>query len=394
MLETTLHPPAIKTKKILVALSGGVDSSVAVYLLADAGYSVGGATMKFHINHTIDKTQDENIAAASAICDKLGIPHYVFDFTDEFKKEVLDYFVGSYENAETPNPCFICNRMIKFGAFLRAAERLGFDAVATGHYAKVQYDANLARYRLFASHYAEKDQSYFLSGLKQTQLAKIIFPLQDLTKPEVKKIAAEKNIAAATQKESQDICFVEDGDYTKVIEAFSTKTMEPGNFYTCDGQVVGKHKGIFRYTIGQRRGLHVSLGNPVYVLEKNLATNAIIVAERDALYCTDLIAGDLNFIAGEFIEMLKANDLVLTAKTRYRSTPKKCRVEKLSPECFETSDSNVLKKSAQLAVHFLEKDFAVAIGQVLVLYNGDEVIASGIIRSTTTEHAAVYKVKN
>lgn len=375
----------MKEKKILVALSGGVDSSVAVHLLADAGYEVGGATMKFHISTTVDKTQEENVTAAREICEMLGVPHYVFDFTDTFKKNVLDYFVQSYENAETPNPCYVCNRTVKFGAFLEAAERLGYPFVATGHYAKVQYDANLSRYRLFASGDTGKDQSYFLSGLNQTQLSKIIFPLRDLTKPEVKKIAAEKKLAVAKKKESQDICFVENSDYAKVIELFSTKKMEPGNFYTSDGKIVGTHRGIFRYTIGQRRGLHVSLGDPVYVLEKNKNTNSIIVAKREALYCKRLRASNLNIIAGEILEKLKTADLALTAKTRYRSTAKKCVVEKIAPEFFENSGSIVLKKDAVLTVHFLEKDFAVAIGQVLVLYDGDEVLASGIICETLTE---------
>lgn len=369
-------------KKVLVALSGGVDSAVAVELLAEQGYELAGATMVFRLDEALDAIQAENVRAAREICERLGITHYVFDLTEEFRAEVLAYFVKAYEEGKTPNPCFVCNRKIKFGVFLEKAQSLGFDFVASGHYAKVFYDKELGRFRLFAGDDDEKDQSYFLAGLNQEQLSRIIFPLQNLKKREVKKIAAEKNLKTATQKESQDICFVPSGDYTKVIEKFSTKKVEPGDFFTKDGKLVGRHKGIIHYTIGQRRGLNVSLGEPIYVLEKNANTGAVILAKREELYCERLVATNINFIASEILKKLKTESLELQVKTRYRTKPKKCNVQKMDKSCFENYAENKLSSSAVLALQFLEKDFAVAPGQALVLYVGKEVVAGGIISDT------------
>ncbi|MEL3908436.1 MAG: tRNA 2-thiouridine(34) synthase MnmA [Treponemataceae bacterium] len=372
----------MKTKKVLVALSGGVDSAVAVELLAERGYELAGATMVFRVSETLDAIQAENLQAAQKICERLGIVHYVFDVTKEFRSTVLDYFVKAYEEGLTPNPCFVCNRKIKFGIFLEKAKELGFDFVATGHYAKVFYDEALERFRLFAGKDDKKDQSYFLAGLNQKQLSQIIFPLQDLTKQEVKKIAKSKGIKTATQKESQDICFVPSGDYTKLIEKFSTKKIAQGDFFTRDGKLVGQHKGIIHYTIGQRRGLNVSLGKPVYVLEKNAKTGKIILGKREELYCESLLATDINFIATEVLQKLKNANLELSAKTRYRTRAKKCIIGKIDKSYFENYFTNELKTSAVLTLRFLEKDFAVAPGQALVLYDGDEIVASGIIVKT------------
>lgn len=366
-------------KKVLLALSGGVDSSVAALLLKKAGYDVTAATMKFHVNDAVDAAQAESIQYARDVCEALGIEHLVFDFTEVFRKNVIEYFVGSYENAETPNPCFICNKKIKFGAFLEKALSLGFDAVATGHYAKIVYDTNARRYSLLAQADNPKDQSYFLAYLNQAQLSKIIFPLADLTKPEVKKIARDNNLKTAVRKESQDICFVEDGNYAQIVESFSHKSFPPGEFLSRDGKRLGMHRGIHRYTIGQRRGLHIATGEAVYVLEKRLAQNKIIVAERSELYCKSLSAKHINFIATELLEQLRHGDVELHGKTRYRSTVKKCLVKKIDEIFFTCFSPPALSDSATLHVEFLEPDFAVAAGQALVLYRNDEVLASGII---------------
>lgn len=372
-------------KKILVGLSGGVDSSVAISLLREK-YEVAGATMTFHVNDETDAAQAENVRYAREICESLGVPHYVFDVTAEFKKNVIDYFVHSYEVAETPNPCFICNQKIKFGVFWEKARALGFDHIATGHYAKVQYDQTAGRYKLLADEKNPKDQSYFLASLNQEQLSQVIFPLADLTKPEVKKIAGARGLKTVFRKESQDICFVQDGDYAKIIEAFSHAKMNEGNFLAATGEVVGTHQGLFRYTIGQRRGLHLSLGVPMYVLEKRLASNEIVVAPRDALSCKGLFARELNFLSPDLLAKLKTDDVELAAKTRYRTKAKKCVAQKLDKAFFENAANGTknarLKKAALLRLDFMEPDFAVAPGQALVLYCGNEVAASGIIDSS------------
>lgn len=378
---------ATKPKKVLLALSGGVDSSVSALLLKKAGYEVSAATMSFAVNEAVKRAEAENIKYAQEVCRKLNIEYLLFDFSDEFRKNVLTYFVESYENAETPNPCFICNKKIKFGAFLDKALALGFDMIATGHYAKIEYDEKLQRYKLVANVDNPKDQSYFLAYLCQEQLSKIIFPLSDLTKPEVKKIAKEAGLKTAVRKESQDICFVQDGNYAKIIESFSKKSFLPGNFLSTDGRLLGTHKGIYCYTIGQRRGLNLALGEAVYVLEKRLKTNEIIVAQKDALYCERLVAKKLNFIATELLERLKQGDVELLCKTRYRSALKKCRVKKIDAIFFADFEKSILLDTAELHVEFLEKDFAVAIGQALVLYCSNEVVASGIICKSFTVFA-------
>lgn len=366
--------------KVLVGLSGGVDSSVAAALLSDAGYDVTGCTMIFHVNDQTDTVQKENVKVAQEICSALHIPHLVFDFTEQFKTQVIDYFVQAYENAETPNPCFMCNKRIKFGAFLTEALNAGFDRVATGHYAKLVYDKAEDRYRLFSNRDAIKDQSYFLAYLNQAQLSKIIFPLQDLTKAEVKKIAEEKKLKTVLRKESQDICFVPDNDYAAIIKQFSKTPIVSGNFITADGKIIGTHRGIIHYTIGQRRGLHISTGEPMYVLSKDSKTNSITVAPRDMLNTTQLCAENINFISKKLFTELQESSVAARCKTRYRTKSKKCIMEKI--------DKSINAEDVRLSVQLLEPDFAVARGQALVIYNEGEpaeVLASGIIRDVKFE---------
>ena len=368
-------------KKIAVGLSGGIDSSVAASLLQEQGYEVTGVTMRFHVTDVVDVAQQENIQSASEVAKALNIDYRIIDFTEQFRRIVIDYFVKGYERGETPNPCFICNRYIKFGALWEACKDLGFEAIATGHYACIRYNEQKQRYQLLANPDISKDQSYFLAGLSQTQLSHIVFPLEKYTKEQVKVIAAQKKLPTVSRKESQDICFVPDGEYPKVIEQFAQQRFLPGHFLSTDGAILGQHKGLHYYTIGQRRGLHISTGEPVYVCAKHANTNAIVVGERNALYCAHFFVRELNIVASELLETLQEHDVQISVKTRYRTQAKRCIVHALLPSDYEVPNGKDVRLTpeALFRVTLLEKDFAVAQGQVAVFYGAGEVLASGII---------------
>ncbi|QEK07640.1 tRNA 2-thiouridine(34) synthase MnmA [Treponema phagedenis] len=348
--------------KILVGLSGGVDSAVAAKLLLEQGHEVSGVTMQMisPVGEII-KSQEQDIADARAIANTLGIDFFTLDLRSAFREEIMNYFAETYKQGLTPNPCFICNKKMKFGRLLDAALERGFDAIATGHYAQIMRDLKTGRYLLLQGSDSKKDQSYFLALLNQFQLAHIMFPLGNYTKPEVRKIAEKAGLISAHRPDSQDICFVPNGDYAKIVEALLPETFTEGNFLDTKGKIIGKHRGLHHYTIGQRRGLALAFGEPVYVVSKDAKTNTVCVGSSENLFASALVAENVNFIAVEKL----TEPIVCTVKTRYRQNEIPARLIPI------TEDS--------LRVEFLQPERAVAAGQALVCYKDGAVFAGGII---------------
>lgn len=339
--------------KALIGMSGGVDSSVAVHLMMRAGFDCIGGTMLLH-DSTPDAAQD-----AEAVAARLGIPFYVFDLSERFRKAVMDDFVGCYERGLTPNPCIVCNRYLKFGAFLDIAREMGCDCVVTGHYAKIEEENG--RFLLKKAADEAKDQTYFLYTLTQEQLAHTRFPLGELTKAEARAIAEEQGFINAKKRDSQDICFVPDGDYMAFMERYTGKTYENGNYLDLSGKVVGRHKGAVAFTLGQRKGLGLAMGAPVYVCDKDMAANTVTVGPNEALFHASLRAADWNWIA---IEGLKEPIRVM-AKARSRMIEQPATVY---PE-----------EGGFARVEFDEPQRAITPGQAVVLYDGDTVVGGGTI---------------
>lgn len=356
-------------EKVMVAMSGGVDSSVAVALLQQQGYNVCGATLRLFDNDDIgvnDRTRSccslDDVADARSVAYKLNIDHYVFNFSELFKKEVINRFAESYEKGETPNPCIDCNRYIKFTKMIERARILDCDYIATGHYVKREYDSASGRYLLKRADDDTKDQTYVLYALTQDQLAKTLFPLGDLKKTEVRALAESRNLINARKPDSQDICFVKDGDYAGFLENVMGIHSPEGDFVYKDGTVLGRHKGIIHYTIGQRKGLGISYKHPIFVLDKNSETKVVTLGENEDLYTDRLLADDVNLIA---IDKLTAS-MKVTAKARYSQKEAEAIVHPLD-------DNKVM-------VEFKEKQRAVTKGQAVVFYDNDIVIGGGTIR--------------
>lgn len=352
--------------RVLVGMSGGVDSSVAVYMLLKDGYDVTGCNCRFFEGGDVfikEKTccSLEDSQDARSVAYKLGIPFYVFNFKDAFKKNVIDRFISSYEHGETPNPCIDCNKYLKFDKMLRRAQELEMDYIATGHYAVREFDKESGRYLLKKGADESKDQSYVLYGLTQNQLAHTLFPLGGFKKSEIRAIAEENGFINAKKHDSQDICFVPDGDYAAFIEKSLGKTFEHGNFVGTDGKVLGTHKGIIRYTVGQRRGLGLALPAPLYVKEKNTEKNEVVLSPNEELFTKELYARDINLIAFEKI----ASPIRVKAKVRYKHAEQWAVAE-------QTDDN-------RLHIVFDEPQRAVSKGQAVVLYDGDVVIGGGTI---------------
>ena len=354
-------------KKALVAMSGGVDSSVVAYLTTKMGYEAMGITLRLYDNDDVEENQEmacctsDNIRDARDVCDKLNIPYYVYNFKDSFDENVIKRFINAYENGSTPNPCVDCNRYIKFEKLINRAEELDYDYVITGHYATVEYDKSSGRFLLKKAKDISKDQSYVLYSLTQRQLSRTVLPLGDYTKEKVRKIADELGFVNAKKQDSQDICFVPNGDYAEFIERYTGKTYPCGDFVDKSGNILGKHKGIIRYTVGQRKGLGLALPKPMYVKEKLLAENKVVLCYNDELFSKELYATDINLISCEKIE----KQMRVKARVRYNQVEKSATVEQL--------DDNTLH------IVFDEPQRAISKGQAVVMYDGDYVVGGGTI---------------
>ncbi len=337
--------------KALIAMSGGVDSSVAAYLAIKQGFECIGATMKLLDGH------DKNIADAKSICEKLGIPFYSFDMRKEFKNCIIDDFVTSFEKGETPNPCVLCNKKFKFGALWQKAKELDCDTIVTGHYAKICTSDGVAT--LQKGDNKAKDQSYFLYSLPRDILSHIYFPLGAYSKDEIREIAESLGFITAKKKDSQDICFVPDGDYASVIKNYTGKNYPKGNFVDINGNKIGEHGGIIHYTIGQRKGLGVAFGKPMYVYRKNSTTNEVTLCDNAELFADTLTAKNINWLVVPTTDSFRCK-----ARIRYRH---------------EEQPATVTVSGDTVSVKFDTPQRAVTPGQSIVLYDGNKVLGGGII---------------
>ncbi len=351
--------------RAIIAMSGGVDSSVAAFLMKQQGYDIIGVTLKLHNDYDNADEQSccsqQDIIDAKAVCDKLGIEHRVVDFEDNFKEFVIDRFVESYINGGTPNPCIDCNRFIKFSKMLEILDAEGFDYVVTGHYARIAFDEQSDRYVLKKGLDESKDQSYVLYSLDQHALSHLKLPLGELSKSQVRDIAEQNDFINATKKDSQDICFVKDGKYADFITQYTGQSFPDGDFVDLSGKVLGTHKGIIRYTIGQRKGLNLSLPQPMYVCQKDTDTNTVTLCLDDELYTTELLADDMNYIS---IKELK-EPMRLSAKIRYKHTQ--------APATLYPLDDGRVK------LVFDEPQRAITKGQAVVMYIDNTIVCGGTI---------------
>ena len=354
-------------KKALIAMSGGVDSSVAAYLTQQAGFDCIGVTMRLYDNLPDEGCDSrtccslEDVEDARSVARRLGMPFYAFNFKADFREKVIEKFIHCYECGLTPNPCIECNRHLKFDHLLRRGMELGCDCVVTGHYAQIMQDAQTGRYILYKAADKSKDQSYVLYSLTQQQLSHTLFPLGGLTKNEARTIAEEQGFINARKHDSQDICFVPDGDYVAFMERYTGKDYPAGNFLDLNGNVVGQHQGAVRYTLGQRKGLGLAMGAPVYVCAKDMEQNTVTVGPNEALYATSLLANDWNWFP--FPELTAP--LHVSAKARYNQPPQPATVY---PEAGGTA-----------RVVFDTPQRALTPGQAVVLYDGDMVVGGGTI---------------
>ncbi len=335
-------------------MSGGVDSSVAAFLIKNGGDECAGAIMRL-----LAQSAEED--AARSVAERLGIPFHVFPLECEFRENVIKPFIDAYRAGLTPNPCVDCNRSMKFGKFLELARGLGMSHIATGHYAVVERDAASGRWLLRRGADLKKDQSYVLWTLTQEQLSRTLLPLGSLSKEEAREIAEAQGFSNAHKKESQDICFVPDGDYAAFIRETTGRADEPGKFVDESGRVIGGHKGLIHYTIGQRRGLGLSLREPLYVRAKNAADNTVALCPESGLYSKTLTASRANFIAVGKLD----RPMRLRAKIRYRAAEQPATVEQLAED--------------KLRIEFDEPQRAITPGQSVVLYDGDYVVGGGVI---------------
>lgn len=354
-------------RRALIAMSGGVDSSVAAYLTLLEGFECMGATMRLFNNEVLEEGQEssccslDDVEDARSVAYRLGMNHYVFNFTDQFREKVMDKFVYCYECGATPNPCIDCNRYLKFEQLLQRGLTLGCDAVVTGHYARIHQDERTGRWLLSKAVDKAKDQTYFLYSLTQEQLAHTRFPLGELTKEQVREIAEAQGFLNARKRDSQDICFVPDGDYLAFMKRYTGKEYPAGQFLNLRGEVVGEHQGAVGYTLGQRKGLGLAMGEPVYVCAKDMEKNTVTVGPNECLFHSTLRAKDWNWFP--FAQLNEPLRVLAKARSRQMERP-----ATVYPE-----------ENGYARVVFDEPQRAITPGQAVVLYVDDQVIGGGTI---------------
>ncbi len=353
-------------KKVVVAMSGGVDSSVAAYLLKEQGYDIIGVTMQIWQDE--EHEQIENNAGccglsavddARRVANQLDIPYYVMNFKQEFKRDVIEYFVNEYQKARTPNPCIACNRYVKWEALLNKALQIGAEYIATGHYAKIIKHSETNRYVLKTT--KQKDQTYALYNLTQQQLAHTLMPVSEYTKDEIREIAKKIGLPVADKPDSQEICFIPDNNYAKFIEETTGCEFKQGDFVDINGNILGRHKGIIHYTIGQRKNLGIALGKPIFVVAIDVEKNQVVLGDNKDVFQNALYADNLNFMMFENLEGEKK----FNAKIRYSHTPAPCTIR--------------MKDKKILECVFDEPQRAITPGQAIVFYDGDYVVGGGTI---------------
>ena len=355
------------SNKALIAMSGGVDSSAAAYLMKEKGYHCIGATMKLFQNEDIGLSKEhsccsiDDVEDARRVASALDMPFYVLNFSENFKEKVVDKFVSCYENGMTPNPCIECNRHLKFDHLYNKARELGYEYVVTGHYAGISFNESTGRYQLHKAKDSSKDQSYVLYSMTQEQLSHTLFPLWDMNKEQVRELAEANSFINANKHDSQDICFVINGKYADFIEQYTGKNYPEGDFVDMEGNVLGRHKGIIRYTIGQRRGLGLSLKQSMYVVKVDPISNTVVLGYNEDLFTTTLQANNINLIS---IPEIKG-ELRCKARPRYNAREAWATVTQL--------DSDTIQ------VVFDEPQRAITKGQAVVLYDEDLVIGGGTI---------------
>ncbi len=356
------------SKKVVVGMSGGVDSSVAAWLLKEQGYDVIGVTMQIWQDEDTEVQEAEGgCCGLSAVDDArrvamdLGIPYYVMNFKEEFRKNVMDYFVGEYAEGRTPNPCIACNRYVKWESLLRRSMAIGADYIATGHYAQIDRLSG-GRYSLKTSVTASKDQTYALYNLTQDQLSHTLMPVGSYHKEEIRDMAERLGLPVAHKPDSQEICFIPDHDYASFIEEYTGRELPPGNFVDLDGNVLGRHRGITHYTVGQRKGLNLSMGRPVFVVEIRPDTNEVVIGDNNDVFTNVLRCDKLNWMA---VDGLHGKSMEVTAKIRYSHKGSPCTIREIGEGMVEC--------------RFYEPVRAVTPGQAVVFYDGDYVAGGGTI---------------
>ena len=351
----------MEEKRVLLGMSGGVDSSVSALLLKEQGYEVIGTTMELFAGSSCCNTN--TYIDAKNVCNQIGVPHFIYNFKDEFKKYVIDDFINCYSNCLTPNPCIECNKFMKFGLMYEKAKELGCEYIATGHYAKTEYSEKYGRWVLKKSKAGKKDQSYVLWNIPKDLVVHVVFPLADFeSKDEIRKIARENNLKTANKPDSEDICFIPDGNYKRFLEENSDLKPKKGNIVHVNGTVLGKHNGLYNYTIGQRKGLGISYKEPLFVVGFNRAKNEVIVGEKEYIYKTEMIVKNINLLLVDKIE----ETMRVSVKTRYSSKEEMATIEMVDDDTIKVVFDNPVARitPGQSAVFYLD-DIVVGGGKIV-----------------------------